>query len=161
MSRLEIELPDLAATACLGAAIAPHLRAGDLLLLEGELGAGKTTLARAIGEGLRADPPLASPTFVLASEHAGRLPIWHLDAYRLEAGGDPVALGLIDTRNERGVTIVEWGERLSFGSGTATMQIDLEEFDQGRRATMIDTDSARLDQIAVTLRAAGLHVGPR
>lgn len=158
MSGLHIELPNLAATARLGAAIAQGLRPGDLLLLEGELGAGKTTLARAIGEALQADPPLTSPTFVLASEHAGRLPIWHLDAYRLEAGGDPVALGLIDAQNEHGVTIIEWGERLSIAPESATLQVSLEGEGTRRRALIRGSDAERLNQFAAAVRAAGLHI---
>jgi tRNA threonylcarbamoyladenosine biosynthesis protein TsaE len=68
---LRIELNDLAATQRLGTIIAHHLRAGDRLLLIGEVGSGKTTLARAIGSALHADPPLTSPTFLLVSEHQG------------------------------------------------------------------------------------------
>ena len=158
MSELRIELPNLAATARLGACLAPLLVAGDLLLLDGEMGAGKTTLARAIGEGLRAVPPLASPTFVLATEHDGRLPVWHLDAYRLGEGSDPVALGLIDTRNEAGVTIVEWGERFSWDPGAKALRIALNGLGERRTVSIVSAERGRLASIASAARAAGLEV---
>lgn len=159
MSAILVDLPDLEATERLGAALAQQVRAGDLLFLEGELGAGKTTLARAIGEGLHADPPLSSPTFVLVSEHSGRLPIWHLDAYRLDPGSDPLALGLVDLRNEVGVTIVEWAKHLAWSDESATMQIDLESHGSGRRATIRCEAPGRLDEIATAALATGLRAG--
>ena len=83
MSVVTITLGSLAATTALGAAIGASLRPGDRVLLSGDLGSGKTTLARAIGVALHAEPELTSPTFILVAEHRGDLPIWHVDAYRL------------------------------------------------------------------------------
>lgn len=158
MSELHIRLTDLADTARLGAVIAPLLIAGDTILLSGDLGAGKTTLARAIGEALKADPPLASPTFVLASEHSGRLPITHVDAYRLDAASDPIALGLIDPRSALGVTIVEWPERLSWNPGDAALRIELNVMVEGREAKVETAASDRLVALAAAANAAGLGV---
>ena len=157
MSELHIHLADLADTARLGAALAPHLVAGDRLLLNGEIGAGKTTLARAIGEELGADPPLASPTFVLASEHSGRLPIIHIDAYRLDAGSDPIALGLFEPRSELGVAIFEWSERLAWDPGDAALRVDLRVIGEEREARVRAPES-RISPIAATAMQAGLGV---
>ena len=158
MSELHIRLTDLADTARLGAVIAPLLVAGDTLLLNGDLGAGKTTLARAIGEALKADPPLASPTFVLASEHSGRLPITHIDAYRLDVASDPIALGLIEPRSALGVTIVEWPERLAWDPGDSALRIELNVMGEGREAMLETTAAERIAALAAAATAAGLGV---
>jgi tRNA threonylcarbamoyladenosine biosynthesis protein TsaE len=122
-----IQLHSLEATIALGAAVGASLRPGDRVLLAGDLGSGKTTLARAIGVALHAEPDLTSPTFVLISEHRGDLPIWHVDAYRLPVGSDALRAGVIDERQRDGVTLIEWPEHLiGLGEGgTGTLSIRL------------------------------------
>jgi len=94
----------------LGVRLAGLLRAGDLLLLTGDLGAGKTTLAQGIAAGLGTPGPVLSPTFVVARCHAGgRLPLLHVDAYRLADLAEVDDLDL-DGDVEGSVTLVEWGE---------------------------------------------------
>lgn len=112
MSLVTITLRSVAETTSLGAAIGASLLPGDRILLSGDLGSGKTTLARAIGSALHAEPELTSPTFVLVAEHRGDLPIWHVDAYRLPVGTDALRAGIIDERQQRGVTLIEWPEHL-------------------------------------------------
>ena len=129
MSALNLTLSTLERTQQFGALLAGLLQPGDRLFLIGEIGAGKTTLARAIGAALQADPPLTSPTFVLMSEHHGTMPIWHGDAYRLPDGSDPLAHGLIDERQARGLTIMEWPNLLNWptnGGGVAQITIALQ-----------------------------------
>ena len=107
MSEVELTIADPAAMEALGERLAAELRAGDLVLLEGELGAGKTTLTRGIGRGLGARGAVTSPTFVLAREHpttAGP-PLVHVDAYRL---GSAAELDDLDLDFERSVVVVEW-----------------------------------------------------
>jgi len=102
-------------TAALGEALAAALEPGDLLLLIGPLGAGKTRFVAGLARGLRARGRVRSPSFTLVNEYTGgRVPLYHLDLYRL-AGADAWGLGL-DEMRERGALAIEWGDRLP-GSG--------------------------------------------
>jgi tRNA threonylcarbamoyladenosine biosynthesis protein TsaE len=103
---------DAAATRELGARLAPAARAGDLVCLRGDLGAGKTQLAKGFGAGLGVTDTISSPSFVLMAEYAGRLPLFHVDLYRLADAVDALAGGLLDERQADGVTLVEWPERM-------------------------------------------------
>jgi tRNA threonylcarbamoyladenosine biosynthesis protein TsaE len=100
------------ATTRLGRALGEVARPGDLVCLWGDLGAGKTHLAKAFGAGLGVTDTITSPSFVLMAEYAGRLPLFHIDPYRLVSAEDALAGGLIDERQSEGVTLVEWPERL-------------------------------------------------
>jgi tRNA threonylcarbamoyladenosine biosynthesis protein TsaE len=104
--------PDPASTTALGRAMGAVAKAGDLVCLWGELGAGKTHLAKAFGAGLGVTDTITSPSFILMAEYEGRLPLFHIDPYRLASAEDALAGGLIDERQAAGVTIVEWPERL-------------------------------------------------
>jgi tRNA threonylcarbamoyladenosine biosynthesis protein TsaE len=104
---------DPAATSALGHALASVARPGDLICLWGELGAGKTHLAKAFGAGLGVTATINSPSFVLMAEYAGRLPLFHLDLYRLDDASEVVMGGLIDDRQTTGVTVVEWPDRMA------------------------------------------------
>jgi tRNA threonylcarbamoyladenosine biosynthesis protein TsaE len=104
--------PDPDATTRLGRALGKLAAPGDLLCLWGELGAGKTHLAKAIGAGLGVSATINSPSFILMAEYQGRLPLFHLDPYRLADSADALAGGLIDERQATGLTVVEWPERL-------------------------------------------------
>jgi len=90
--------------------LARHLRRGDLLLLEGPLGAGKTTFVRGLARGLGSAAHVMSPTFQLVRVYAGPLQLAHVDLYRLEAGAGVADLGL-EQLLEDGVVVVEWGDR--------------------------------------------------
>ena len=95
-----------------GPRLARVARPGDSCCLWGELGAGKTQLAKGFGAGLGVTDTVNSPTFVLMAEYEGRLPLFHLDLYRLADADDALAGGLLDERQATGVTLVEWPERL-------------------------------------------------
>ena len=99
-------------------ALAAHLgggfHGGEVVLLSGELGAGKTAFVRGLARGVGADPDeVASPTFVLLTQYPGRLTLHHADLYRLSRSGDDLELGLDELPGESGVLAVEWAERLS------------------------------------------------
>jgi tRNA threonylcarbamoyladenosine biosynthesis protein TsaE len=108
--RIETDSPET--TMALAARLAAVAEAGDLVCLWGELGAGKTVFAKGFGAGLGIEATINSPSFVLMSEYAGRLPLFHLDLYRLAGPADVVAGGLLDERQAAGVTLIEWPERL-------------------------------------------------
>ena len=112
VERRVVVSPDPDATTRLGLALGALAVAGDLLCLWGDLGAGKTHLAKAIGAGLGVRDTIASPSFILMAEYEGRLPLFHIDPYRLVSAEDALAGGLIDERQATGVTVVEWPERL-------------------------------------------------
>ena len=96
----------------LGRALGESAPPGTLLALIGPLGAGKTELAKGVAEGLGVTSVVNSPTFVLMNEHAGRLRLFHIDAYRLDDPEEAVAAGLFDDRQAAGVAVVEWADRL-------------------------------------------------
>jgi tRNA threonylcarbamoyladenosine biosynthesis protein TsaE len=114
----------------LGARIAGELRAGDLVLLSGPLGAGKTTLAQGIGAGLGVFG-VVSPTFVIARVHReGRIPLVHVDAYRLSSVAEVDDLDL-DASLEESATLVEWGEGLVEGLSGDRLQVHISRTEDG------------------------------
>jgi tRNA threonylcarbamoyladenosine biosynthesis protein TsaE len=104
-----ITLPRVEDTRTFGRRLAGLLRAGDLIVLGGPLGAGKTALVQGIGAGLDVSGRIASPTFVIARVHPGPLPLVHVDAYRLGSLEEVDDLDL-DISADEAVTVVEWGE---------------------------------------------------
>jgi tRNA threonylcarbamoyladenosine biosynthesis protein TsaE len=99
-------------TRALGEALAGVARAGDRIALLGELGAGKTQFAKGFAVGLGVSEVVNSPSFTLMAEYEGRLPLFHLDLYRLAGAESALAGGLMDERQAEGVTLSEWAERL-------------------------------------------------
>jgi tRNA threonylcarbamoyladenosine biosynthesis protein TsaE len=100
-------------TVALGDALGPLLRVHDVLALSGDLGAGKTTLVRGIAHGLGAQEHVAAPTFTLVREYvSGRIPVAHVDVYRLDRVQDVVDLALDELEDGRCVLIVEWGDAI-------------------------------------------------
>jgi len=135
---LEVELPTRRETRRFGARLASVLRPGDVVFLEGPLGAGKTFLARAIARGLGVPErePITSPTFTLVHEiDAGRVPITHADLYRLDDPGELDALGLPEAL-ARSVGLVEWGERFAdaIAADGIVLTISGRDVEGGRRA---------------------------
>jgi len=101
-----------AETVALGERLGRLAAAGDLVCLWGDLGAGKTQLTKGIARGLGIDDTVNSPTFVLMSEYRGRLPLFHVDLYRLADAADALAGGVVDERQVDGLTVVEWPDRM-------------------------------------------------
>lgn len=134
-----IDLPDLAAMEALGARIAAQLQPGDVVALSGDLGAGKTTLARAILRALGHTGEVPSPTFTIIEPYDApplRLPVAHADFYRLERPEDVAELGLDDYR-DGGVLIAEWpGHAGGFAHEPACLSITLEIVGQARKAVV-------------------------
>ncbi len=130
-------------TRALAARVAAVARAGDLVCLVGDLGAGKTQFAKGFAAGLGIAGIVNSPTFVLMAEYAGRLPLFHLDLYRIEDAADALAGGLIDERQLDGVVLVEWAERLGGALPAARLDILIDGTgDEERRITLRTSDLA-------------------
>ena len=101
------------ATKAMAAALAELARPGDLLLLAGDLGAGKTAFTQGFGAALGVDDLITSPTFTLVNTYEGRLELNHLDVYRLEALSEVLDLGVPEMLDEGGVTVIEWGDAVA------------------------------------------------
>jgi tRNA threonylcarbamoyladenosine biosynthesis protein TsaE len=100
------------ATRALAAALGPFLEPGDVVSLVGGLGAGKTAFAQGVAQGLGVAGPVTSPTFTIVQEYEGRLPVAHVDVYRLDTVQDLYDLGFDELIDDGRVTIVEWGDRV-------------------------------------------------
>jgi len=133
---IDVALPDRRATKRFGSALAAVLRPGDLVLLEGDLGSGKTFLARAVARalGVPSSVPVTSPTFALVHELEGRQPIIHSDLYRLDASADLAEIGLLDRRVRDSIMLVEWGARFASVLGGSGLRVDLALVDGARSA---------------------------
>lgn len=103
-------------TEALGEEVGAALKAGDLLLLAGPLGAGKTTFVRGLARGCGSTAQVASPTFQLVRIYPGRVQLAHVDLYRVKAAGELLDLGL-DELIDEGAVVVEWGDRIAASSG--------------------------------------------
>ena len=134
---LEQVLPDPEDTHALGVELAGLFRAGDLVVLVGPLGAGKTALTQGIGVGLGVREPVTSPTFVIARVHnGGRVPLVHVDAYRLQRVADVDDLDL-DMSADESVTVVEWGQGLVEQLADEHLEVRLDRRDDDVRTAQL------------------------
>ncbi|HLQ60681.1 MAG TPA: tRNA (adenosine(37)-N6)-threonylcarbamoyltransferase complex ATPase subunit type 1 TsaE [Candidatus Acidoferrales bacterium] len=124
----ELVTASAAETEAAGERLGAHLRAGDLLLLSGPLGAGKTTFVRGLARGAGSAALVASPSFQLVRVYTGRVQLAHADLFRLEPGAEVAELGL-DELLEQGAVVVEWGDRLPLGGP----RLQIEPVAGGRR----------------------------
>lgn len=130
--------------------VAPQLQAGDVLLLDGDLGAGKTSFTKGLALGLGIHGPIKSPTFTIIREYQnGRLPLYHMDIYRLEDGGAE-DLGLEEYFEGDGVSVVEWPEFLgvSLPEEYLMIQIVKDEHDDQARHVNLLPHGARYTELA-------------
>ncbi|MBO0663239.1 tRNA (adenosine(37)-N6)-threonylcarbamoyltransferase complex ATPase subunit type 1 TsaE [Jiella sp. MQZ9-1] len=161
-------LPDTAATERLGADLAVVLAAGDVIALSGDLGAGKSTLARALIRALAGDPQLEvpSPTYTLVQPYDTEPPVAHFDLYRLAKGEELDELGFDDAA-ATGIALVEWPERAEADMACATVAINLTLHETGGRVAVISAAGNAQERISRTLAIrgflsdAGLDDAPR
>lgn len=118
-----------------GQMIGNCLSAGHVIVLTGDLGAGKTTLTKGIAKGLGIDQMIKSPTYTIVREYEGRLPLYHLDVYRI--GDDPDSIDLDDFLFGNGVTVIEWGELLGEGLLEDYLEITITKQNDGRQLDVV------------------------
>ncbi len=135
-------------TRALAAEIAALAKPGDLVVLAGDLGTGKTAFAQGFARGLGVDEPVTSPAFILVRTYEGRLPMIHMDVYRLDQMQELVDLGIAELLDDGGVTLVEWGDAV-----TPALPADFLEI-------RLDAGTAPDDRL-LTVRSVGPSWPPR
>jgi tRNA threonylcarbamoyladenosine biosynthesis protein TsaE len=144
------------ATAALGARLAAAAVAGDLVCLWGDLGAGKTAFAKGFGRGLGVEATIGSPSFILMAEYDGRLPLFHVDLYRLADARDALAGGLVDERQSTGVTLIEWPDRMGGALPRERLDVRIDGLGDEPRDIRLEAGSPDLDRyLAAATGAAG------
>ncbi len=122
----------------LGRKIGRLLKKGDIIAMQGTLAAGKTTITKGIAESLGVLDTITSPTFCLISEYEGKMPLYHMDVYRLEGTDDFENLGTDDMLYGDGVSIIEWSEKIMDALPKKTIILKLEPQDDGSRIISIE-----------------------
>lgn len=118
----------------LGEKLARHLRGGDILCLEGDLGSGKTTLIKGIAKGLKIAPEkVNSPTFVLMNAYQGKLPLYHFDLYRLEHVREISSIGYEEFLYGDGVSVIEWADKLEELTPKEYLRVELKHEGENER----------------------------
>lgn len=129
---------DEAATIALGEKIGSLLSKGDIIAMEGTLGAGKTTITKGIAKALEIADNITSPTFCLISEYYGKMPLYHMDVYRLDGVEDFQGLGVDDMLYGDGVSIIEWSEKIKRELPKRTITLRLEPQSDGSRKITLE-----------------------
>lgn len=143
--RLAVHSASADQTRRIGRALGEAAEPGDVLLLEGPFGVGKTVLVQGLAAGLGVDGPITSPSFVLMVQHRGRLPLFHVDLYRLDGRLDDELLdSLADAQDAGGVCAVEWPEALPSDLRDGATSIRLSSVDEETRELTIESSDERL-----------------
>jgi tRNA threonylcarbamoyladenosine biosynthesis protein TsaE len=146
-----------------GTVLGTLLGRGDVLALVGELGAGKTTFTQGIvrGLGVAEDHYIGSPTFTLINEYEGRVPVYHLDFYRIESPSEVVHLGLEEYLDGDGVAIIEWADKIAALLPEEHMMVRLAYVDCSVRTLDIMGTGAHYDEVVASLaRKVSFGTGP-
>lgn len=122
----------------LGKKIGSFLKKGDIIAMQGTLGAGKTTITKGIAQALGINETITSPTFCLISEYEGKMPLYHMDVYRLDGAEDFANLGTENMLYGEGVSIIEWSEKIMEELPHKTIILKLEPHDDGARTITIE-----------------------
>ncbi|MGH8986120.1 MAG: tRNA (adenosine(37)-N6)-threonylcarbamoyltransferase complex ATPase subunit type 1 TsaE [Acidimicrobiia bacterium] len=147
-------------TMTLAGALAPVLQPGDIVVLAGGLGSGKTTFARGVGRALGVTEPVVSPTFTIVREYEARVPLVHVDVYRLDKVQELHDLGLEELIDERAVTLVEWGDVIAayFPGDRLDVRLEAGPGDDDRMITLTlhgRSWRAREDAVSTAIDGAG------
>lgn len=148
-------------TMTLAESVGALLRPGDVVVLAGDLGLGKTTFAKGVGRALAVDEPVVSPTFTIVRQYDGRLPLVHVDVYRLDHLQELHDLGLEELIDDDAVTLVEWGDAVAAYLPSERLEVRLEAGggDDDRVVTLVPAGPAWLAREDALAAAIG-HTGP-
>lgn len=150
---MEIILKSLEETEKFGIKLGKFLQKGDILCLNGELGAGKTTMTKSIGIGLGVEEYITSPTFALINQYSGRLPVYHFDVYRLENVDELFDLGFDEYFYGNGVCIIEWADKIERMLPKERIVVDIENgSDEEIRIIKISGFGIRFDELLKELK---------
>jgi tRNA threonylcarbamoyladenosine biosynthesis protein TsaE len=141
-----------AQTRRLGARLGLLLAGGEVIGLEGELGTGKTRWIQGIGAGLGVSGPITSPTFTLIGEYVGRLPLYHVDLYRISGPAEALALGLEDYLYGGGVCCIEWAERIGAVLPRERLWISLRHVDETKRGVIMRGEGPRYEALLAAFK---------
>ena len=154
-SRVEVITHTPAETQAVGRDLGSHAEPGHVYLLFGELGAGKTCLTQGILWGLGGDDFARSPTFVLVAEYRGRIPLYHVDLYRLDAEAEVADLGLDEYLFGDGACAVEWADRApGYLDGVPRLEVRFERLGEGERRLALSASDDRYDAVMDAVAAA-------
>lgn len=138
----------------LGGSLAP----GDVILLQGPFGAGKTTLVQGLGSGLGAEGRVTSPSFTLINEYHGRLTLYHVDLFRLSSLDREMEQAIEDCESSDGVTVIEWPDLLPTDLKRGALRIDMEVVDDDERSFLVHAEGTRWSAEELTaMMQAALH----
>lgn len=138
-----------------GTAIAAVLGPGDVVILTGELGSGKTAFTRGVATGLGSDDAITSPTFTIMRPHrTGGPMLLHLDAYRLDGPDDAEDLGLLELLDDGAVAVIEWGERIAAALGPDRLELRFEWVDDDVRSIEVHPLGDRWADAGLSLASA-------
>ena len=143
----------------IGVALGRHAEAGDVLLLCGDLGAGKTCLTQGIARGLGIQGYVRSPTFVLVSIHHGRLPLYHIDIYRLDHVAEVLDLGLDEYMAGDGVSVIEWADKALEVFPRSSLLVTLDFEGEKERLIRLEPLGERYERLVLQVQDA--HSKPR
>jgi tRNA threonylcarbamoyladenosine biosynthesis protein TsaE len=150
---VQVTTKSAAETERIGALLGQKLERGMVVVLTGELGAGKTAFARGVARGLGVREPVTSPTFTLIQEYTGRLPLYHFDVYRLQDPGELEALGYDEYIEGDGVSIIEWGDLVGEFLPPTYLEVHLSGQDATRILTFTPRGS-RYEKLVEELKAS-------
>ena len=156
MLTLEIDTHSPEETRAIGEALGESARPGFVYLLSGELGTGKTTLTQGVLKGLRSDELARSPTFVLATQYEGRLPLYHVDLYRIDAVSELGELGLDEYFEGDGVSVVEWADKASDDMPKEHLSVHLEHSGESSRRLRLEATSPEYRAALDAVRAVAV-----
>jgi tRNA threonylcarbamoyladenosine biosynthesis protein TsaE len=142
-------------TRAFAAGLAGVAEPGDLLCLWGDLGAGKTVFAKGFGAGLGVRDSILSPSFVLMGEYAGRLPLFHIDLFRLASASDALDGGLLDDRQAAGVVLIEWPDRLAGEVPPDRLDVRIDGGGDEPRSISVEAHGAGHQRYIAAAREAG------